>query len=74
MSDQSNPANYSATAGVELRKMLVPYDHAATVAALQTGVLGNTKPLSQAKYVRAPDASGPQGFSGRPVATQRNNR
>jgi hypothetical protein len=74
MSDQSNPITYVAPPGVELRKALVPYDHAATLRALEIGVVGNVGQINPEQCVRAPATSGPQQIGARAPATQGNVR
>lgn len=74
MNDQPTNLVYEAPPGVELRKALVPYDHAAALEALRTGVIGQAGKAETTQYVRAPELGGPRQQVDRQRVTRRINR
>lgn len=74
MADQPKKPSYTAPPGVVLLKAAVPYNHAATLAALQSGIPGDVERPAQGQYARAPEAASAQGNFGRLTAAQTSTR
>jgi hypothetical protein len=70
MSDQRKQPSYTAPPGVVLLKATVPYDHAATVAALTSGIPEKVGVAAPTQYARAPAGDGISAGTSRPLAVQ----
>ena len=74
MSEQPKQLSYTAPPGVVLRKASVPYDYAATIAALTSGIPEKADAAVTNQYARAPQATGLPAGVARPSAAQTRSR